>query len=99
MPFIQVSWKVIAFATIITTLFFVFALGFGIRAQRRKPVTGQEGLVGERGEAVADFAKGKGQVKVHGEIWEAFSEQKIKKNDEIIVESIDNLKIIVKKKA
>jgi membrane-bound serine protease (ClpP class) len=99
MPFIQVSWKVILFATLITTLFFVFAIGLGLHAQRRKPVTGKEGLLGEHGGAVGDFVKGKGQVTVHGEIWEAFSSDKIKKDDDIVVESIENLKIIVRKKA
>lgn len=96
-PIIQVSWKVIFFATIITTLFFVFAVGMGIRAQRRKPVTGQEGLVGEVGEAITDFEKGKGQVSVHGEIWEGISTEKIKQGDSVKVVSIENLKLKVRK--
>ncbi len=96
-PFIQVSWKVILFATVITTLFFLLAVGLGLRAQRRKPVTGREGIVGEQGLAVDQFFKGKGQVAVHGEIWQAVSEDKIKKGDNVKVISIDNLKIIVKK--
>ena len=94
---IEVSMEVIIFATVITTLFFLFAIGLGLRAQRRKPVTGQEGLVGETGEAVEDFSKGKGQVAVHGEIWEASCDSPIKKGDTIVVTSIENLKIIVKK--
>jgi membrane-bound serine protease (ClpP class) len=97
LPFLQVSWKVIAFATVITTLFFLFAIGLGLRAQRRKPATGREGFVGENGYAIENFVKGKGQVSVHGEIWEAFSSDKIKKDDQIRVESINNLKIIIKK--
>ncbi|MBN2366502.1 MAG: nodulation protein NfeD [Calditrichaeota bacterium] len=97
LPFIQISWKVIVFATVITTLFFVFALGLAFRAQRRKPVTGREGIVGEMGEAVADFSRGRGQVAVHGEIWDAKSDEKIKKGDAVKVESIENLKIMVKK--
>lgn len=97
LPFLKVSWKIIAFATIITTLFFVFAIGLGLHAQRRKPVTGKEGLVGERGNAVDDFTKGKGQVSVHGEIWEAQTEEKVKRGDAIKVVSVDNLKIMVKK--
>ncbi len=96
-PFIQVSWKVILFATVVTTLFFLLAVGLGLRAQRRKPVTGREGIVGEQGFAVDQFFKGKGQVAVHGEIWEAKSQDKIKKGDNVKVISIDNLKIIVKK--
>jgi membrane-bound serine protease (ClpP class) len=97
LPFLKVSWKIIAFATIITTLFFVVAIGLGLRAQRRKPVTGKEGLVGERGTAVDDFTKGKGQVSVHGEIWEAQTEEKLKRGDAIKVISVDNLIIMVKK--
>jgi membrane-bound serine protease (ClpP class) len=97
MPFFQISWKVIAFATIITALFFLFVIGLGIRAQRRKPVTGKEGLIGEIGNSVDDFVKGSGQVSVHGEIWEAVSIDKIKKGDEVTVLSIKNLKISVKK--
>lgn len=97
LPFLQVSWKVIAFATVITTLFFLFAIGLGLHAQRRKPATGREGLVGEMGYVIENFVKGKGQVSVHGEIWEAFSSDKLKKEDQIKVVSIDNLKIIVRK--
>jgi len=96
-PFIQISWKIIFFATVITTLFFVFAVGMGIRAQRRKPVTGKEGIVGEIGEAISDFEKGKGQVAVHGEIWEALSQEKIKQGESIKVISVDNLKIVVRR--
>jgi membrane-bound serine protease (ClpP class) len=98
MPFFQLSWKVIAFATIVTALFFIFVVGLGIRAQRRKPVTGNEGLIGEIGKAVEDFVKGLGQVSVHGEIWEATSADKIKKGDEVTVLSVKNLKITVMKK-
>ena len=97
MPFFQISWKVIAFATIVTALFFLFVIGLGIRAQRRKPVTGNEGLLGEVGKAVDDFIKGSGQVSVHGEIWEATSSDKIKKGDEVTVLTVKNLKITVKK--
>ena len=97
-PFLQISWKMIAFAVVITTLFFIFAVGMGIRAQMRKPVTGQEGLVGELGKAVDDFSQGKGQVSVHGEIWEAYSDEKIKKDNMVKVVSVENLKIFVNKK-
>ncbi|MEJ2048633.1 MAG: nodulation protein NfeD [Calditrichota bacterium] len=97
MPFFQLSWKVIAFATIVTTLFFIFVVGLGIRAQLRRPVTGNEGLIGEIGKAVEDFIKGSGRVSVHGEIWEATSTDKIKEGDEITVLSVKNLKVTVKK--
>ncbi len=99
LPFLQVSWKIIAFAVLLTVLFFVFAIGLGIRAQRKKPVTGREGIVGESGIAVENFAKGKGQVSIHGEIWDALSEEKVRKGDPVDVVSIEHLKIFVKKKS
>ena len=82
---------------ILTTLFFLFAVGMGVRAQRRKAVTGSEGLIGEEGEAVEAFRKGEGQVMVHGEIWKAQSEEKILKGDKVVVTEVKGLKLIVKK--
>ena len=72
LEFVTLSWSVIIPAVLFTVLFFVFALGMGIRAQRRKPVTGVEGLAGEAGTAVQDLAPA-GQVRVHGEFWNAVS--------------------------
>ena len=97
LPFLRVSWKVIAVATLTTALFFLFAVGMGIRAQRRKPTTGREGLVGEQGEAIEHFRKGVGQVLVHGEIWKATSKDTIRKGDIIKVVGVDGLHIRVEK--
>jgi membrane-bound serine protease (ClpP class) len=97
LPFLQVSWKLIVLAALMTTLFFLFAVGMGIRAQRRKPVTGREGIVGEQGEALEHFSKGRGQVSIHGEIWKAISKESIRRGDIVEVEEIQNLIIKVKK--
>jgi len=97
LPFLRVSWEVIAAATVTTALFFIFAIGFALRAQQRKPTTGREGLVGEVGEAVDAFKNGQGQVLVHGEIWQATSSDKIKKGDPIKVVGVAGLKIKVQK--
>lgn len=97
LPFLRVSWEVIAAATITTALFFLIAIGFAIRAQRRKPATGREGLVGEIGEAADTFKKGRGQVMVHGEFWQAVSSDSIKAGDAIRVTGVDGLKIEVEK--
>jgi membrane-bound serine protease (ClpP class) len=70
LEFVSISWSVIIPSVIVTVLFFTFAIGMGIRAQRRKPVTGVEGLVGEQGIAIQDLAP-TGQVRIHGEIWKA----------------------------
>ncbi len=96
-PFLTISWKLIAFAAALTALFFVFAVGMGIRAQRKKSVTGREGLIGEVGVALENFNQGRGQVTIHGEIWKAKSEDKIRKGEDVKVIATEGLKIIVKK--
>lgn len=70
LEFVTLSWSVIIPSVVVTVLFFVFAIGMGVRAQRRKPATGVEGIVGETGTAMQDLAP-TGQVRVHGEIWNA----------------------------
>ena len=75
-----------------------FAITFAIKAQRKKPVTGSEGIVGETGFAFSDL-KPHGEVKVHGEIWKAEStEGEVKKGEDIVVIEINNLKLFVKKR-
>lgn len=97
LEFIRISWSVIIPAALITTGFFAFAVGMGIRAQQRKPTTGIEGLIGETGEAIT-VLNPTGQVRVHGEIWKAMSDEgKITSGTQIVVTSIDNLTLHVKK--
>ncbi|HUL43094.1 MAG TPA: nodulation protein NfeD [Bacteroidota bacterium] len=69
---VSISWQVIAIVVVLTTAFFVFVVGVGLRAQRKKPTTGKEGMLGEPGEAITDLTPG-GKVKIHGEIWNAVS--------------------------
>jgi membrane-bound serine protease (ClpP class) len=96
LDFVSISWKVIALVVILSALFFIFAIGLGIKAQRKKPSTGKEGIIGETGEAVTDLAPA-GSVKVHGEFWNATSlEGNITKGTKIVVESIDHLTLHVR---
>lgn len=95
---LQVSWEVILLFVILTVLFFTFAIGLGIKAQRKKPATGQEGLLNEIGEAITELEPN-GRIKVHGEIWNAESiDGKISKGGKIIITGISNLKLQIKKK-
>lgn len=93
--FIGISWEVILGVTIATAGFFFFAIGMGIRAQQRKPTTGSQGIVGELGVAVTDLQP-MGQVRVHGEIWQATTQQgTIERGSTIRVERIEDLRLIV----
>jgi membrane-bound serine protease (ClpP class) len=98
LPFFSLSLKVILPAVILTTLFFSLTVYLAIRAYRRKPVTGSEGLVGLEGEAKTDIYKD-GHVFVHGEIWKAWSNELIKSGETVIVERMENLKLKVRHKS
>jgi membrane-bound serine protease (ClpP class) len=98
LPFLQISWEVILGATITITLFFIFAIGFVLRAHRKKPSTGKEGLVDEEGIAI-EALNPTGQIEIHGEIWKAISDQTIKKGQRVIVQKVDSQHLRLKVKA
>jgi membrane-bound serine protease (ClpP class) len=94
---IRISWEIIGTIVILTVLFFSFAITMGIRAQRRKPTTGAEGIVGEIGIAISDLDP-EGEIQVHGEIWKSESiEGKIQSGQNVKVEEIKHLKLKVSK--
>jgi membrane-bound serine protease (ClpP class) len=90
----RISLSVIGTMVVATVLFFLFVLGAAFRAQRRRPVTGPEGLVGERGTALTDIAPA-GRVFVHGEYWEAESSERIERGASVIVDQVDGLRLRV----
>ncbi|MEN8192874.1 MAG: nodulation protein NfeD [Bacteroidota bacterium] len=93
----EISMELIIIVVVLTTLFFAFAITFGIKAQKRKPTTGIEGLIGERGVAITKLSP-LGEIKVHGEFWSAESvEGIISKGENVEVIGIDKLKVKVKK--
>jgi membrane-bound serine protease (ClpP class) len=95
MEFVEISWIVVVFSVVLTTFFFVFLLGLGLKSQRKKPTTGMEGLIGEIGEAIVSMNP-EGTVRIHGEIWQAESVSgKINKGGQIRVIEIQNLKLKV----
>ena len=93
---VRVSNTVIGTVVVTTVLFFVFVMGAAYRAQRRKPTTGVEGLVGERGVALSDLSPS-GQVFVHGEYWEADADGPIERGAGVIVERVDGMRLRVRR--
>ena len=95
LPFMKVSLSVIIPSVIFTALFFLFAVGLGLRAQKRKVSTGTAGLTGERGMARTPV-HATGSVFVHGEHWNAWSNDPIPKGAEISVVDVTGMKLKVK---
>ncbi len=97
-PIFRVSPSLIIGFTLGSVLIAVFLLQFIFKAQRRKALGGKEGLIGEKGAAQVDFGPEKpGKIYVHGEIWNAESDEKIKKGEKVIVTALDGLTLKVKK--
>jgi membrane-bound serine protease (ClpP class) len=66
-----------------------------VRDRRRRSVTGAEGLIGEAGVTVG-VVHGSGKVKVHGEIWNAISKERIEPDRPVEVEAVEGLRVRVR---
>jgi membrane-bound serine protease (ClpP class) len=65
--------RTLIFSTVaVTSGFFLFVIGMGLKAQRRKPVTGIKAMVGETA-LTLDELNPSGRVRMNGEIWNAVS--------------------------
>ena len=93
-PAMKVSLKVIIPAVIFTAAFFLFAVGWGLKAQKKSVTTGTDGLVGESGEARSPVHQ-TGSVFVHGEFWNASSDAPIAEGARVRVVAVDGMRIKV----
>jgi membrane-bound serine protease (ClpP class) len=94
-PFLQISWSVILPVVAMAAFFTLFIVGMGLRAMKSRPLTGREGMVGLIGVAKTALAP-QGQLSVHGELWEAVSEQPLQPGDQAEVTRVEGLKLYVK---
>jgi membrane-bound serine protease (ClpP class) len=90
-------WKlapvILAFAA-----FMIALVRLVIQAQRRRPQTGAEGLVGRRGEADTDLDP-EGWVIVQGEFWRARAGDQVSRGETVEVVSVEGLLLRVRKGA
>jgi len=96
-PYGDIPKSVIATMVLATAFFFLVAGRLGLKAQKRKKMTGYEELIGEEAEAITDFENGRGKVFIKGEIWNAVSQDEIKKNDRVLVKEVKGLTLYVNK--
>lgn len=95
-PFLRLSWSVILTTVGMVTAFALFVVRKAVTAHRRRPSSGWEGLIGERGYAETDVMP-EGKAFVHGEYWEAWSDESIAKGDRIVVVELDGMRVKVRK--
>jgi len=95
-PYLQISRSVIAATVLVCASVISLVLFFVVRVQKTRFVSGLEGMIGERGQAVTALDP-RGRVYVHGEYWDAHAEETIASGSEIeIVRSEANLKLLVR---
>lgn len=94
-PFMQISLAVIIPVITLAAAFSFFVVGMGIRAVRRRPVTGGEGMIGLVG-VVKSALKPEGKILVQGELWDAISEEPAKPGTSVQVTRVEGLKLYVK---
>ncbi len=93
-PGFQIAWPVIGGFAVASALFLIMVVPIGIRALRRRAVTGEEEMVGAAGKVELWGAEG-GTVFVHGERWRAVSDQPLAPRQPIHVVALDGLTLRV----
>ena len=96
-PYGDISLQVIIPVVVVSAAFFLTVAYFGFKAQKKKKLTGIEGMVGKKGIAETDITHRGGKVFIEGELWNAYSDEEIKKGEEVVVDSIEGLKLKVKR--
>ncbi len=89
-----IAWPVIAGAAAVSAAFFAGVLGFALEARRRPVRTGAEEMIGIVGEVVS-WSDGRGRIRVHGEIWDARSEQSFMIGQKVRVASRAGLTLMI----
>ncbi|WP_457643278.1 NfeD family protein [Persephonella sp.] len=95
-PYGDIPLKVIVPVVLFSSAFFLAVAYLGLKAQTRKTATGKEGMIGKRGTAETDIDP-KGKVFVEGELWDAYSDEPIKKGDEVEIVAVEGLRLKVRK--
>ncbi len=76
----------------------VFLVRLAVASQRRQPVTGVAGMIGELGYALTSIDPGRaGRVATHGEIWKAIAREPIAEGDRLRITDVDGLTVTVRK--
>ena len=95
-PFMQIPWATIIGLALFTAAFFAFIIAKVVRAQKRRPVTGIEALVGQIGEARTDLNP-RGMVYIEG-LWQAEAlDPPIPAGSRVVVEGYQGLRLLVRK--
>jgi membrane-bound serine protease (ClpP class) len=98
LPGFQLPISTIIGVVIFLLLFIFIVVRSIVKVHAGKVTTGSQGLIGESGVALKDFDK-EGKIFIHGEIWNARSDEIIKKDDRVVVDDINSMILIVRRES
>ena len=93
-PFLRVSLSFIIPTAVLVGTVLMTLTWIAVKTQRRHSVTGAEGMVGTIALAKTDVAP-RGRVFVHGEIWDAVSDEPIREGEEARIKAVSGLTLKV----
>ena len=97
--YLRISWRVLWPTLALISGFFIGIITLVVKAQRARMKIGEQALIGEIGEVKEGIRPGEvGKIFVHGEYWNAESEQTILPGEKAEVIGVKGLKLIVRKK-
>jgi membrane-bound serine protease (ClpP class) len=94
----KLAWKVVIPTVAVISAFFALVAAMVFKAYMRKPIAGSRGMIGEVGRAMTPVAPS-GKVFVHGEIWNAVSEETVAEGETVEVIAIEGLSVKVKRRS
>jgi membrane-bound serine protease (ClpP class) len=93
-PDFRVSYDVIGVLAVVSAAFLIFLLGYVLRAQSRRAVSGAEQLIGSEA-SVLDWQDGEGYVWMQGERWHARGDKKFAPGEKVRVRALNGLTLTV----
>ncbi|HEX9208446.1 MAG TPA: nodulation protein NfeD [Steroidobacteraceae bacterium] len=93
-PGFAIAWQLIGAMGLAGSLVLLGIVSFAVRARRRPVVSGREGMLHERAEAVEAFEQ-RGLVRVHGELWNAVTQRPVQAGQALRIVRIDGLTLEV----
>jgi membrane-bound serine protease (ClpP class) len=92
-----ISLQVLITTVLVISLFFIMVISLAVRAYRKKPQTGSQGILKELGRVQVAILPGKpGKVLVHGEYWNAQSPVACQPGEVVEVIGLENLLLTVR---
>jgi membrane-bound serine protease (ClpP class) len=91
---VSISWSVIATTTLASAAFLMVIVGVTLRARRRSIVSGREQMIGGMAQ-VLQWSGMEGQVRIHGEVWQARASAPLAQGERVRVVALKGLTLLV----